>query len=78
MKKLPEDVVIHIHLRLPVKSPMRFKCNSKNMYDLIQSSIFINLHRDRTIINDELILFKRSIKVAPKQFKNVFVFSFQR
>nr|ARD08038.1 S-locus F-box protein [Solanum peruvianum] len=74
MKNLCDDMLINILLRIPVKSLIRFKCISKILYDLIQSSIFINLHRNRSIIKDELLLLKRSIKVAPLEYNNVLSF----
>ncbi|KAH0784851.1 hypothetical protein KY290_004449 [Solanum tuberosum] len=74
MKNLCDDMVINILWRIPVKSLIRFKCISKILYDLIQSSVFINLHSNRTIIKDELILLKRSIKVAPREYNNVLSF----
>nr|AIK66454.1 S6a-locus F-box type-11 protein [Petunia integrifolia subsp. inflata] len=75
MKKIHEDVVICILLGLPVKSLMRLKCISKTLYTLVQSSTFINLHLNRTTTyNDELIFFKRSIKLEPDLFKNILSF----
>nr|BAQ18969.1 S11-locus linked F-box protein type-3 B [Petunia x hybrida] len=75
MKKLPEDVVIYILFRLPVKSLTRFKRVTKRWYSLIRSSSFINLHLTgaTNTIKDELILFKRSFKKR-EGFKNVLSF----
>lgn len=41
---LPEDVVIQILLRLPVKSLLRFNCVCKHWYTLIKSPSFISQH----------------------------------
>uniref|UniRef100_M1AK39 Class S F-box protein n=2 Tax=Solanum tuberosum TaxID=4113 RepID=M1AK39_SOLTU len=75
MKKYPEDVIIHILLRLPVKFILRFKCVSKTFYTLIQSSNFINLHFNRTTISTyNNILLKRSFKEDIQRFKAIFSF----
>nr|BAJ24873.1 S-locus linked F-box protein type-5 [Petunia x hybrida] len=75
MKKLPEDVILCIFLRIPVKSLMRFKCVSKNYYTLLQSTTFINLHLNRTTtVKDEFILLKRSFKEDINQYKTIFSF----
>nr|BAQ18933.1 S7-locus linked F-box protein type-3 [Petunia x hybrida] len=74
MKKLPQDVMIYIFFRLPVKSLMRFKRVTKSWYSLIQSSSFISLHlNSTTTIKDEFILYKRSFKER-EVFKNVLSF----
>ncbi|XP_058185591.1 F-box/kelch-repeat protein At3g06240-like [Rhododendron vialii] len=44
--KLPEDLLMEILLRLPVKSLLRFKSVCKNWYALIQNPSFISLHHD--------------------------------
>lgn len=80
LKKIPEYILIYVLVRLPVRLPvkllMRLKCVSKTLYTLIKSSSFINLHLNRTTIstNDEFILFKRSIKEEPGEFKSILSF----
>nr|ABR18781.1 class S F-box protein [Nicotiana alata] len=77
IKAIPEDVVIYVLIRLPVKSIMRFKCTSKTLYILIRSTSFSNIHLNHTTtLQDELILFKRSFKEEANQFKNVISFLF--
>nr|BAJ24868.1 S-locus linked F-box protein type-4 [Petunia axillaris subsp. axillaris] len=73
--KLPQDVFMHILLRLPVKLLLRFRCVSKSCYTLIQSSTFINIHLHRTTSSeDEYILFKRSFKEDVESYKGIFSF----
>ncbi|NP_001310392.1 F-box/kelch-repeat protein At3g06240-like [Solanum pennellii] len=73
MKVLPQDVVIYIFLMLPVKSLLRFKCTCKTFCNIINSSTFIHLHLHCS--NDELILFKHSIKQEEDDlFKNILSF----
>ncbi|KAH0730049.1 hypothetical protein KY289_001237 [Solanum tuberosum] len=75
MKKMPQDVISCIILRLPVKSLLRYKCISKTWCTLLESSYFINLHVKRpTTTKDELILFKRSFEETPGHYKNVLYF----
>ncbi|XP_059290335.1 F-box protein CPR1-like [Lycium ferocissimum] len=75
MKKYPKDVVIHILLRLPVKFLLRFKCLSKTLCTLIQSSTFINIHLNRTTTStDYNILLKRSVKEDVERDKAIFSF----
>ncbi|XP_058185573.1 F-box protein At5g49610-like [Rhododendron vialii] len=45
--ELPQDVLMEILSRLPVKTLLRFKSVSKNWYSLIQNPHFISLHRTR-------------------------------
>ncbi|XP_016502576.1 F-box protein CPR1-like [Nicotiana tabacum] len=75
MKKLPEDVVIDILLRLPVKSLMKLKCVSNTWYILIGSSTFINCHlNSNTVAKEEFILFKRSFMEEPYRYKTILSF----
>nr|ABR18784.1 class S F-box protein [Nicotiana alata] len=77
IKAVPEDVVIYVLIRLPVKSIMRFKCTSKTLYILIRSTSFSDIHLNHTTTSqDESILFKRSFKEEANQFKNVISFLF--
>ncbi|KAI3474821.1 hypothetical protein Pfo_030132 [Paulownia fortunei] len=41
---LPEDVIVEILLRLPVKTLLQFKCVCKHWYALIGSPSFVNQH----------------------------------
>ncbi|KAG5631045.1 hypothetical protein H5410_002762 [Solanum commersonii] len=63
MKKLPQDVVIFMLLKLPLKSLLRFKSISKIWYTLILSDTFFKLHLKRTTTTkDEFILFIRTLR----------------
>ncbi|CAI9782112.1 unnamed protein product [Fraxinus pennsylvanica] len=48
---LPEDVIVVILSRLPVKALLRFKCVCTRWRSLISSSFFASLHLDRSIAN---------------------------
>uniref|UniRef100_M1DHD5 Class S F-box protein n=2 Tax=Solanum tuberosum TaxID=4113 RepID=M1DHD5_SOLTU len=75
MKKYPEDMLIHILLRLPLKFILRFKSVSKTLYTLIQSSSFINIHYNHTLNSTyDNILLKRSFKEDIERYKAVFSF----
>ncbi|XP_075095031.1 F-box protein CPR1-like [Nicotiana tabacum] len=77
IKVLPEDVMMFILIRLNVKSLIRLKCVSKNLYTLLQSSMFINFHLKRTTTaKDEFILLKRSFQERPNKFKSILSFLF--
>nr|BAQ18978.1 S11-locus linked F-box protein 1 [Petunia x hybrida] len=74
-KRLTQDVIVHILIRLAVKPLMRLKCVSKSCYTLIKSSTFLNLHIHRkTTSKDELILFKRSFKQNTGQYTTILSF----
>nr|ABR18785.1 class S F-box protein [Nicotiana alata] len=75
VKKLPKDMLVYIILILPVKSLLRLKCVSKFWYTLLNSSTFVNLRVNRTTTtNAEIILFKRSFKEEPNQFRSIMSF----
>ncbi|XP_006341882.1 F-box protein CPR30-like [Solanum tuberosum] len=59
MKKLPEDIIVYVLSRFPVKSLMRLKSISKSWYILIDSSSFTHLHLNH--INNEFILLTCSV-----------------
>ncbi|XP_073126218.1 F-box protein CPR1-like [Henckelia pumila] len=69
---LPEDVVIEILVRLPVKSIQRFKSVSKSWRDLIRSSMFIDRHHKRDG-KQRVLLLKRSFLLQDR-CRNVFSF----
>ncbi|XP_073143874.1 F-box/kelch-repeat protein At3g23880-like [Henckelia pumila] len=70
---LPEDVLIEIMVRLPVKSIQRFKCVSKSWRDLLKSSIFIKRHQKRDVRKQHVLLVKRFLRQQDER-KNVFSF----
>ncbi|KAI8549605.1 hypothetical protein RHMOL_Rhmol06G0038000 [Rhododendron molle] len=45
--EMPEDVLMEILSRVPVKSLLRFKSVSKHCYSLTQNPTFISLHHNR-------------------------------
>ncbi|CAI9762238.1 unnamed protein product [Fraxinus pennsylvanica] len=49
---IPEDVIINIYLRLPVKSLLRFKCVCKSWCSIITSSRFIYEHLDMALADN--------------------------
>ncbi|ONI29226.1 hypothetical protein PRUPE_1G188300 [Prunus persica] len=51
---IPEEILIDILLRLPVKSLVRFMCVCKSWRDLIESSSFIGRHLNRNVKNHGL------------------------
>ncbi|XP_059289788.1 F-box protein CPR1-like [Lycium ferocissimum] len=72
MKKYPRDVVIQMCLQ---NFLLRFKCVSKTVCALIQSSTFINLHLNHsTTSTDGNILLKRSFKEDIEIYKAIFSF----
>ncbi|KAK6155127.1 hypothetical protein DH2020_009375 [Rehmannia glutinosa] len=54
---MPEDVILEILLRLPVKTLLQFKCVCKQWYSLIGSSSFVNQHF-RHLSNQERLLIR--------------------
>nr|APB97056.1 S-locus F-box protein type-1 [Solanum peruvianum] len=77
MKMYPEDVMMYILTRIQVKSLLRLKCVSKTWCALINSSTFIHFHLNRTTTTkDELILFKRSFREGPDEYKSIMSFLF--
>nr|APB97064.1 S-locus F-box protein type-1 [Solanum lycopersicoides] len=75
VNKFPKDVLMYLILKLPIKSILRFKSISKSLYNLMQSSTFINLHLNHTTCTkDEIILFKRSIKEGHNEFRSIMSF----
>ncbi|KAI9193903.1 hypothetical protein LWI28_001163 [Acer negundo] len=57
---LPQEIVIDILSRLPVKSLCRFKCVSKSWLALTTDPLFVKLHLDRTKIH-KIMLASRSL-----------------
>ncbi|XP_073030499.1 F-box/kelch-repeat protein At3g06240-like [Primulina eburnea] len=59
--RLPEDVLIEILIRLPVKSIVKLRCVSRTWRDLIRSPIFINRYQNRER-KQSVLLVKRYTK----------------
>ncbi|XP_062007697.1 F-box/kelch-repeat protein At3g06240-like [Rosa rugosa] len=58
---LPNEVLIDILVRLPVKSLLRFRCVSRIWNSLISSPAFINTHLNQALLqqtNQEMLLFR--------------------
>lgn len=64
---LPNEVLVDILVRVPVKSLLRFRCVSKKWNSLISSPAFINTHLNRALFqqtngddksNQDLLLFR--------------------
>ncbi|XP_051140767.1 F-box protein CPR1-like [Andrographis paniculata] len=53
---LPEDVIVDILLRLPVKTLSQFKCVCKHWCSIIGSSSFVNSHLTREHNQDRLLV----------------------
>ncbi|KAK4393068.1 F-box protein [Sesamum angolense] len=53
---LPEDVVLEILLRLPVKTLLQLKCVCKRWYALIGSSSFVNQHFSQESNQEHLLI----------------------
>ena len=59
---LPEEVVLEILQRLPVKSLVRFRCVSKSWNSLIKSSAFINSHLTRSLsLSSNKLIFRQRV-----------------
>ncbi|KAH6791124.1 hypothetical protein C2S51_006130 [Perilla frutescens var. frutescens] len=63
-RHLPQELVLDILLRLPVKSLSRFKCVSKNWCSLIRSPSFVKQHFER---NQEHLLIRLVKKHDPEE-----------
>ncbi|XP_056160611.1 putative F-box protein At3g16210 [Syzygium oleosum] len=63
-KSLPEDIIIELLSRLPVKSLMRFKCVCKGWRSLISDSGFAKWHLQRLKAGD-IISSQRILKTYP-------------
>ncbi|KAF8015821.1 hypothetical protein BT93_H1383 [Corymbia citriodora subsp. variegata] len=63
-ESFPEDVIIEILLREPVKSLMRFKCVSKGWRSMISDPTFTKLHLQRLKVGD-MIPSQRIFKTSP-------------
>ncbi|XP_074302821.1 F-box/kelch-repeat protein At3g23880-like [Silene latifolia] len=48
--RIPSDVIVEILVCLPVKSLLRFKSVCKDWYTLINSSLFIQLHLNKSLV----------------------------
>lgn len=59
--KLPEELLIDILRRLPVKLLLRSKSVCKNWYSLIQNPSFVSLYNRHSAENTDCLLVKRSL-----------------
>ncbi|XP_074276844.1 F-box/kelch-repeat protein At3g06240-like [Silene latifolia] len=57
----PDEILVEILLKLPVKSILRFKTLSKHYYSLIRSQFFIRQHLALARLNDKLNYYDQSI-----------------
>ncbi|KAI4317403.1 hypothetical protein L6164_025272 [Bauhinia variegata] len=75
-KDLPEDIMVEILARLPVKSLTRFKRLSKSASALITSSYFINKHfkfSSEVARNQHALLITRYLKEYPRNPWMIFI-----
>ncbi|CAN0841618.1 F-box protein CPR1 [Linum grandiflorum] len=54
---LPDDIVLHILVKLPAKTLLRFKCLSTSIRNLIQSPYFVAAHTEHQRTNHACIAF---------------------
>jgi hypothetical protein len=52
LNDLPEDVLMNIFARLPVKSLLQFKCVCKPWYAVIRDPIFITKHANQSALSN--------------------------
>ncbi|CAB4294076.1 unnamed protein product [Prunus armeniaca] len=71
---IPEEILIDILLRLPVKSLVRFMCVCKSWSNLIESSSFIGRHLNRNVKNHGLtfLVGLECTEVKPKIRHSIF------
>ncbi|KAI4303897.1 hypothetical protein MLD38_039479 [Melastoma candidum] len=69
MTKLPDDIVMDILSRLPVKTLMRFKCVSKGWHAVISNPHFVKMHLQR-VVEGNWVSSQRIIKTDPLQSLN--------
>ncbi|XP_050281617.1 F-box protein CPR1-like [Quercus robur] len=63
---IPEEVMLEILQRLPVKSLIRFRCVSKSWNSLIKSSAFINSHLTRSLsLSSNKLIFRQRVDKLP-------------
>ncbi|XP_075477698.1 F-box/kelch-repeat protein At3g06240-like isoform X2 [Primulina tabacum] len=70
--QLPEDVIIEILIRLPVKSIVKLRCVSRTWRDLIRSPIFIHRYQNRER-KQSVLLVKR---YTTRQYEDEGILSF--
>ncbi|XP_075478220.1 F-box/kelch-repeat protein At3g06240-like [Primulina tabacum] len=70
--QLPEDVIIEILIRLPVKSIVKLRCVSRTWRDLIRSPIFIHRYQNRER-KQSVLLVKR---YTTRQYEDEAILSF--
>ncbi|GMH07143.1 hypothetical protein Nepgr_008983 [Nepenthes gracilis] len=64
---LPEDLLVEILLRLPVKSVLRFRCVCRSWCSFIASSNFINAHLRHCNKRDDSLLLVRNYNTVEKK-----------
>ncbi|XP_059640108.1 F-box/kelch-repeat protein At3g06240-like isoform X1 [Cornus florida] len=64
--EIPEDVVIEILLRLPVKSLIRYRVVCKNWYSIIKNPSFVTKHLNHHRANSGSLFVKRFDKITDK------------
>ncbi|KAK4259410.1 hypothetical protein QN277_005745 [Acacia crassicarpa] len=65
---LPEDIIITILKRLPVKSLIRFRCVCKDWKDLLKTPSFITEHLHHSVDENPLLFLQWGHKLDPLHF----------
>lgn len=53
LPEMPDELVLEILLRLPVKSLLKFKCVCKDWHGIISGPSFIRMHLERSVSNQQ-------------------------
>ncbi|XP_054779338.1 F-box/kelch-repeat protein At3g23880-like [Prosopis cineraria] len=62
---LPQEIIVNILKRLPVKSLIRFQCVCKHWKHLIKSSYFVSEHLHHSSLQNPCLLFQREMSGDP-------------